>query len=306
MGKAAYDAKLAAIDALKSEPDAAKRNMALARALADRNNYIVARAAKAAGEISAGSLTPNLAAAFERFLDDPVKTDPQCWAKNAIVKALADIGHDDPGLYIRGLRHRQPEPVWGGQEDTAGPLRAHCAMALVNCRKLPDLDLLEHLVEALADPEKTVRAEAARAVAHTERREAALLLRLRALSGDTEPEPLGAVYAGILALEGPRGIPFVARFLERDSDAAQEAALALGETQHIEALSALRSTLNRRLHPDLRRTVMAAVGLMRLPEAFELLANEAEAGSKEALEALGAMRLTDGQKARLKGISNAR
>ena len=48
-------------------------------------------------------------------MTDPVKTDPQCWAKNAIVKALKDLNHDDPAVFLRGIEHVQMEPVWGGR-----------------------------------------------------------------------------------------------------------------------------------------------------------------------------------------------
>ena len=55
------------------------------------------------------------------------------------------------------------EPVWGGREDCAGTLRGQCALALVQCRTMSDLDVLACLTEVLVDPDKTVRAEAARA-----------------------------------------------------------------------------------------------------------------------------------------------
>ena len=48
--------------------------------------------------------------------------------------------------------------------DTAGTLRATCALALVQCRRLTNDELLAHLVDLLADKDKTVRAEVARAI----------------------------------------------------------------------------------------------------------------------------------------------
>ena len=51
------------------------------------------------------------------------------------------------------------EPVWGGVSDTAGTLRATCALALVQCRSLTDTDLLSRLIELIGDKDKAVRAE---------------------------------------------------------------------------------------------------------------------------------------------------
>jgi hypothetical protein len=247
-----------------------------------------------------------LLAAFDRFMVNAAKSDPQCWAKIAIIKAVAALGHDDRDIYLRGLRHIQQEPVWGGRRDTAGPLRANCALALVACRSVTDLDALEHLIEPLFDEDKNVRIETARAVARIDRREAALVLRTRALSGEREPEPLGAVLAGILSIEGRHGIPFVARFLDREGDAAHEAALALGATHEIAAFDALRAALERGAAPALRTTLMTAVALTRLPEAVDFLIAQADAGSHDALQALKTVPLTEAQQVRLDGLSPLR
>ena len=42
--------------------------------------------------------------------------------------------------------------------DTAGTLRAYCALALAGCRAMPGMQVLQHLVQALVDPEKAVAA----------------------------------------------------------------------------------------------------------------------------------------------------
>ena len=62
------------------------------------------------------------------------------------------------------MHHIQLEPVWGGRSDTAGTLRATCALALVQCRSVIETDLLAHLIELLADKDKAVRTECARAI----------------------------------------------------------------------------------------------------------------------------------------------
>src|SRR6266568_5965124 len=99
-------------------------------------------------------LTCELLQAFGRFFENPVKTDPQCWAKNALSRALAALEYQESEIFLRGIRHIQMEPVWGGRSDTAGTLRATCALALVQCRSLSENDLLSYLLELLADTDK--------------------------------------------------------------------------------------------------------------------------------------------------------
>jgi HEAT repeat protein len=299
MGKAAFDAKIAAIDSLKSAGEGSARDTALAKAIGDRNNFISAKGARVAGEVQARAVVPDLLAAFGRFMTNPVKSDPKCWAKTAIIKSLAVLGHQDPEVYVQGLGHIQPEPVWGGQEDTAGSLRANSIIGLMDCRGLSDISVLEYLAEPLFDADKNVRAEAARAIGRIDRRESGVILRVRALAGDSEPEPLGAIYFALLGIEGRGGIPFIARFLKSGGDAAQEAALALGGTHEPAAFEVLKCALREFLEPSQRSTLMVAVALTRLPEAIDFLIEQVQAGSREADEALREIPLSDAQRARL-------
>src|SRR5512133_2710767 len=142
MSKKSFDEQLAAVEALRNGPAGPAAAEALRRALANRNNYVAAKAAAAARELGLKSLVPELLAALERFFSNPVKSDPQCWAKSAIVAALVELGCRDSSVFLRGLRHFQMEPVWGGVADTAGALRGKCAAALVECSDLGDLVLL--------------------------------------------------------------------------------------------------------------------------------------------------------------------
>jgi hypothetical protein len=173
------------------------------KALSLRNNFLVSKAAEATLHHGLTGLTPNLAAAFPRFLENGMKSDPQCWAKNALAKALAAFEYQEPELFLTGMRHIQLEPVWGGSADTAGTLRGTCALALVQCRELDSHRLLAHLIPLLADKELLVRVDAVRAIVQVGSDSAALLLRLRAELASDEPELLGSCYSGVLALEGP-------------------------------------------------------------------------------------------------------
>src|SRR5580700_11321110 len=86
--KRTFDAELAALEALRdARPEAAEPE--LTKALNLRNNFLVAKAAALTLHHRLTGLTPNLAASFPRFLENGAKSDPQCWAKNALAKTLA-------------------------------------------------------------------------------------------------------------------------------------------------------------------------------------------------------------------------
>jgi HEAT repeat protein len=161
---------------------------------------------------------------------------------------------------------------------------------------LSDSVLLSYLIEVLTDPDKTVRVEAARAVGRIDRPESALLLRLRTLVGDPEPEVLGACFSALLAIEGERGITFVTRFLDDpDESIMGEAALALGMTYEAGAFEILKDHWERR-HADV---LLSAIALTNLPEALDFLIGLVAADSLSALEALASARITPEVRARI-------
>jgi HEAT repeat protein len=270
-----FDAELAALEALRQAP-ADEARPALARALGHRNNYIVAKAATLAQHHQLTGLTPELVAAFARFLEDAAKSDPQCWAKNAIAKALAAFEYQDAGFFLSGMRHLQLEPGWGGATDSAGPLRGTCALALVQCREMRSHQVLVHLVALFADKELSVRVNAARAVEQVGTDSAALLLRLRAELASGEPELLGACYTGVLSLEGSSAIPWAAQFLPPGDDAAAEAAMAIAETHTPEAFTVLRRAVDRTRDPWFRSALLSAIALTRQQEALDWLFDRME------------------------------
>jgi hypothetical protein len=216
-------------------------------------------------------LAPNLAAAFARFLDNSVKSDPQCWAKNALAKTLAAFEYQDPELFLAGMHHIQLEPVWGGSADTAGTLRGTCALALVQCRDLNSHRLLIHLIPLFADKELPARVEVALAVAQVGTDSAALVLRLRTELATDEPELLGYCCSGVLALEGAAAIPWAAKFLAPEDDAAAEAAMAIAQTHTPEAFQILRTTFADAKDPWFRNAVLSAIALTRQREATDWL-----------------------------------
>jgi HEAT repeat protein len=286
--KRAFDEHLAAVETLRDAPEK-QRVEGLRKALGHRNNFIVAKAADVARDCNLSELTDVVLEAFARFFENPEKTDPQCWAKNALSRALAAFECQDAEVFLKGMRHIQMEPVWGGRSDTAGTLRSTCALALVQCRSLTDTDLLCHLVDLFADKDKAVRTEVARAVEQVGSPSASLLLRLRANLGNDEPEVLGACYSGVLSLEGVGAIPWVSRFLASADDAAGEAALAIAGTHSPEAVEVLRESLANADDPWWRSVLLSAIALTRQDSGMELLLELVQSESLNAEEAIEAI-----------------
>jgi hypothetical protein len=298
-----FDAELAALETLSAGMKAGAALDAggvelLRKALHNRNNFLVSKAAKLVADGEAATLLPEVLAAYDRFFVDAAKTDPKCWAKEALAKALVKLEHPGKDVYLRGLRHHQMEASWGPPVDSAGGLRATCAHALVACPGIPNDELVALLLETLVDTDKSVRVEGARAIGNVGGTGAALALRLRALMGPVKPdldtpEVLGAVYGALLSLEGVEAIPLVAGVLEDGDDLAGEAAFALAETRLPEALAVLTGRLGGagQKAPDtwFAGVLTSAIAMTRLPEGFDFLILHVERDSRHAVAALEAL-----------------
>src|SRR5256885_12464041 len=75
--KKKFEEQLAALETLRESAGAPATVDSLRKALANRNNYVVAKASKIAAELGLKSLLPDLLSAFDRFFIDAVKSDPQ-------------------------------------------------------------------------------------------------------------------------------------------------------------------------------------------------------------------------------------
>jgi len=284
-----FDAELAQIESLRSASPA-ETLAPLRKFLANRNAFLVAKAAKLAAAHNHQALIPDLVAAFNRFLPSPSnpdsKDDQQCWAKEAIAQTLAAFEYQEPELFLTGMRCFQP----GYTDDTATALRGICALALVQCRSLSSQSVLTHLLPLFADKQIPVRVNAARAVEQIGSDASALLLRLRAELASDVPELLGACYSGVLRLEGPGAIPWAAKFLPQGRDepdeAAAEAAFAIAETRTEAAVTLLQSTYKRTRDPDFRGTLLTALALTRQDRAIDFLFALIAEGDRIAREAL--------------------
>lgn len=286
-GKKAFEQQIAALDALRN--DETTRLVSLRKALGNRNNFLVAKAADLVREFELAELTPELLDAFDRLLENADKMDPQCWGKNAISRTLAAFQYQEPDVFLRGMRHVQMEPVWGGKSDTAGTLRATCALALVQCRSVSETDLLICLVDMMADSDKAVRMEVIRAIEQVGSPAASLLLRIRAVLGADEPEVLGACYGGILRMDGVKAIPWVTHFLKTADDTAAEAALAIAGTHSPEGFEALRACFEQAKDSWWRSVLLSAIALSRQDAAIEFLLDLVRNESRNAEGAIDAI-----------------
>jgi HEAT repeat protein len=275
------DAKAQAVlDVLNAlEPVAPRTETAavLKKALADRHFLVVSRAATLTGERLLHELIPDLCTAFARFVQDPVKRDPRCKAKNAIARALVTLECQDSAFYQKGILYRQLEPVWGGRTDTATDVRCSCAMGLAasgHPRAVAELTGL------LNDPEAPVRCGAARAISCGNPFEAEAVLRLKVQIGDVEPQVIGECFGALLTIAPEYSLPFVAAYLRVKDEALQEyAALALGESRRPEALKLLREVWDELVTPEARGAIIRAAALHRSDAAFEWLLTIIETGT---------------------------
>ncbi len=287
--KQEFEKKVAAVEALRNAIPSDETTSQIRSALADTNNYLVSKAAAIAGDQGLVTLTESLLTSFSRFLKEAVKTDPQCWAKLAIAKALRQLGHSDSGVFLKGISHIQKEPVWGGTTDTAAALRGTCALALVDST-LPAQIVLTHLVDLTADKEKLVRLEAVRAITSMGRDESELLLRLKLLSGDVEAEVTGQCMLGLLELNAPNAVSFVERYLATDDDLRFEAIAALGIAPQPEAVEGLIHCW-KATHET---AALRSLGLSKHVAAIDFLIEVAETGPSSgasiAIESLAGSR----------------
>lgn len=264
----------------------------LRKALRDRSNLVVAEAAKAVADLHLANLVPDLLGAFDRLFEDPTKKDSKCWGKTAIVKALTELEYSDSPPFVRGARHIQMEPVWGGQEDAAMHLRAACCLALVQCDDLSRTEIFRHLVDAMADSADPVRLEAVRAIAQMNGDEASLLLRLKARMGDRRPIVTGHVFDALLSVERERAIPFVAQHLQAAAEIRDEAALALGASRLPQAINVLIETWNQTRSQEFRNVLLRALSASGQPAAIDFLLNLVRTGgTRDATSALEALKL---------------
>jgi HEAT repeat protein len=284
------DGKLAAVRKLRGQALASEQQVELKKFLGDRSNLVVAAAAEIAGEHALLELAADLEAAFGRFLVNPLKDDKLCRAKIAVVQALDKMEHQRPDVFEKAAAYTQLEPVWGGSEDTAVPLRAAAIIAMA---RIEVAGSLSRLVDAMIDPAKDVRIAAAQALGYVGNEAAGLLLRLKCRIGDRDPDVLSECLSGLLTVDPGENLAWVSAFLDpMDAARCEAPALALGKSRLPEALAPLEACWPRCLSAGLRERILLAIAMLRLPAAIdhliEIVASDSE---KDALAAMSALKI---------------
>ena len=294
MANRRIEEQLAQLNAVRGMPRT-EASAAIRKALADRVNLVIAKAANLAAELDLRDTVPDLRHAFDRLFEDMLKRDPQCWGKNAVARALKELEHREAAPFLRGAVHIQMEPVWGGQQDTAGPLRGICLLALPACADIDRPAVLRHMVNALTEPAPPVRADAARALAGMQGDESALLLRLKARAGDEETAVTGQVFESLLAIERIAALPFVQTFLAaRQDEVGEEAALAIGGSRLEAGVPILIEAWKTARGAEFRQAILRALSISRQDAAVAFLQSlAAEGRPQDAADARAALALFD-------------
>jgi HEAT repeat protein len=141
------------------------------------------------------------------------------------------------------------------------------------------------------DEEMIVRSGAARAIGTWGYESGELLLRLKVLTGDDEPDVLGECFTGLLAARTERSLNFVGDYLDDVDDGVAEAAiLALGESRAPRAMELLIGKWHRTAQRPMRKVLLLAFASARQEPAFDfligLIANENAQTARDAVAAL--------------------
>ena len=282
-------------------PEAAEELRAYLR---HKSNLVVAKAAQLIREFELHDLRADLVRAFDRFMQDPAKTDRGCSAKTEIVRALESLGVPEGALFLAGIHHVQMEGSFGPPIDTAAGLRASSAMGLVHMNH-PDAIL--EIVTLLVDREADARVGAVRALGWSGRPESVPLLRLKALQPEPSVDVMGECFTALLAIAPESSVDFVARNLDSpDAAVVEAAALALGESHLPAAMETLINKWGVYAADTLRSALVAGLALARTDSAFEFLFSRVETGNEkigaEIIGALAVYRHDDRIRNRLAGL----
>ena len=279
---------LRAVKAIRDAPEQYDLKRDLAPLLRHKSNHVVAATAGTAERLEAIAVAPDLTEAFLELMNDPAKRDPGCKALTAIARALITLDQSAARVYFAGVKHVQMEGSFGPPVDAAAELRGLSAQGLA---RMAHPDALQECVALLVDKETAARAGAVRAIADSGSQEGVLLMRLKALMGDSALEVTAECFTGLLRLAPAPSMEFVADFARRGSDEiAEVAAFALGESHLAAAFPVLRKVWDETPRAEPKRTLLLAMAMLRLDEAFEFLYERVEQDSERpAADAVAAL-----------------
>lgn len=280
------DGKLATLAEIQREIDSGMITSLvepISAALKDRSNIVTAKGAQLCGRLMSRESIPDLLGSYERFLKNPAKSDKGCLAKSAIIKALYHLDFLEADFYRRHMTYQQPEPVWGGAEDTAVEIRSTCALGLAASN---DHRAIMDLVRLLHDNEPAVRQSAVRAVGTLAPGAAEASLRQKAISGDIAAEVIDECFRELLKINPDDSVDFVAEFLESSMPGIREfAAFSLGESRDEKAFEIIKALMEESLIPKIHPHILIqAIGLARIEPAVDFLIELIRTGSPSDAE----------------------
>lgn len=258
------------------------------RFLTHKSNLVVSKAAKLVAEQRRSEFVPDLVSAFHRFMANPAQLDKRCAALTGITEALYEMDYCEPDISLQGLRHVQMEASFGPPVDAAAALRGISAQALLRTRYK---NALAAVLPLLVDREPPARIGAIRALATNGGTAGGLLLRLKVLTGDSEPEIIAECFLGLLTNAPDESLRFVAGFMDADDQALTDAAVwALGQSRLPAAFEPLRNKWEGTIARDQRMRLLSAIAMLRLESAIEFLCSiistENQTAASDALNAL--------------------
>lgn len=294
--------------ALKNEAAGASVTAEVKSFLKNRSNLVVARAAKVACHARTPELVPDLVAAFHRLMQNPAKLDKTCAATNEIATALYELDYVEPEIFLLGIHHVQMEGSFGPPVDVAAKLRAISALGLARTNHPAALD---EIVSLLVDEWPDARIGAIRALAVNGGQAGALLLKLKLLTGDSEPDVLAECFSGMLTAAPERSLRLIAGFADsEDTGIAEAALLALGSSRLPEAFDLLKDKWERTAGGPLRKAVLVGMAMIRSDAAIEflltLLAECTPTMAKDVLAGLALFRDNENIRSRVQSVVKRR
>jgi hypothetical protein len=290
--------KLSALRELGQAPITEGTRKTLAKALAGANNILVAEAAKVVAKHCMEALIPDLLTAFDRLLDNPLKRDKGCLAKEAIIGALDDMAYDDEAVFLEGIHYFQVEPAYLRPVDTAATLRGTSAFALV---RIGGAHVVFELVDLLADPEPQARIAAVKALTGISPDIGEPLLRLKAKQGDEEHQVIAECLFALMQVNPENSVGFVESFLKNDEVSesshralilAENAALAIGESGLEKAFEILKHHREKGMNTEFQDMLLMPMALTRFEGAFDYLIGVIESGhTQSAVSAVNAIKI---------------
>ena len=284
---------LAQLQQIRPNPSTPEAMLLLRQLLTSKQPVAIAQAAKLIAEAEHYSLIPDLVTAFEWAMTKPKEQDPGCIAKLKLADALYRLDYSNEDLFLQGIRYA------GDSNDRSAPLRSVCALALV---RMNYSDVMSELADLLADPEPDAQIGSARAIAYTENLSGVPLLRLRIKLSDNAPVLLECFLALLHLSPTQSSINLVRSFLVIQSraedreitDIVEAAALAFGESRLPEAFDILRTWWHSVSIPELRKTGLIAISMIRNDESVSFLLSLIQSGTlvdaKSSIAALSVYR----------------